>query len=367
MGKRELFLIVGFLIAGVVVYQVAAPPAKDGEGFSFSRFWNRAKAEMMSDSSSNEYVHSGTIPLEDVTEVQVTEFRYGAQIIGEERADLAYEFKVRSTGPTPEKALEYAKASKLLQDRMGATLSIGFSFPEPGQQTPALTLRVPKRMAIRLQGVTRPQVSDVASVRLDPVTGETKIRQVEGAVTGSHRSGTLVVSDVGSVKILTTNSAARFTGVRNGATIDVRGGGSCAVSESAGALEIENNNAEVTVSGHKGTIRIGGAGGRISVDGPTDETRIEVRNSEVEVALKSAVNLTAQTTDQTLRLLLTGPPPVVIEAMASSGGKVQANEFGLTPEREDGRERLSTTLGDRASAKVLLRNLRSDIVIRRGK
>ena len=100
---------------------------------------------------------------------------------------------------------------------------------------------------------------------------------------------------------------------------------------------------------------------------PTDETRIEVRNSEVEVALKSAVNLTAQTTDQTLRLLLTGPPPVVIEAMASSGGKVQANEFGLTPEREDGRERLSTTLGDRASAKVLLRNLRSDIVIRKGK
>jgi hypothetical protein len=367
MGKRELLLIIGFVIAGVVVYQVAAPPSKDGEGFSITRIWNRARAEMMSDSSSNEHTHMGTIPAEELTEVQMVDFRYAPQIIGEERADIGYEFKVRSTGPTPEKALEYAKASKLLLDRVGPSLTIGFWFPEEGQQTPALVMRVPARLAIRLQNVGRPSVSGVASVRLDPVTGETKISQVADAVTGSHRGGSLQVTDVGSLKLLVSNSAARITGVRTGATIDVRNGGSCHVGDSGGALEIETANAEITVTQHKGSIRIGGLGGRVTVDGPTDTTRIEVRNSEVEIALRTAVAVMAQTTDEPLRLLLTGPPPIAIEALTMNGGHVQANEFGLTPETVEGRQRLITTLGDGASAKVLLRNLRSDIVIRRGK
>ena len=35
MGKRELLLVVGFVIVGVVVYQVTAPPPAPGErGFS---------------------------------------------------------------------------------------------------------------------------------------------------------------------------------------------------------------------------------------------------------------------------------------------------------------------------------------------
>jgi hypothetical protein len=365
MGKRELLLILGFVIAGVVVYQVAAPPSKDGEGFSISRIWNRARAEMMSDSSSNEFTHTGTIPAEDVTEIQIMDFRYGPQIIGEQRDDVAYEYKVRSTGPTPQQALDYAKQSEILPDRMGSTLSFSFKFPQPGQQTPALVLRVPKRLAIRLQNVGRPVVSEVASLRLDPATGETKISQVAGAVTGSHRGGSLLVSDVGSVKLLTSNSAARFVGIRNGATIDVRSGGSCSVADSGGPLEIENANAEIVVAQHKGSIRIVGTGGQVTVNGPTAETRIEVRNSEVEVAMSAPIALIAQTTDQPLRLLLTGPPPIAIEALTT--GQVQANEFGLTPERDGDRQRLSTTFGDRASTKVLLRNTRSDIVIRKGK
>jgi hypothetical protein len=368
MGKRELLLILGFAIAGVVVYQVAAPPAKDGEGFSFSRLWNRARAEMTSNSSSDEFTHTGTIPAEDVTELQVVDFRAAPQIVGEERADITWELRVRSTGPTPQKALESAQASKLVQDRVGSSLTFSFWSPEDShQKTAALVVRVPKRLAVRLQNVGRPVVSDVASVRLDPVSGETKISQVEGAVTGTHRSGSLTVTGAGSLKILLSNSAARVTGVRSGATIDVRSGGSCSVADSAGALEIENANAEITVAMHKGPIRIGGTGGRVTVEGPTHETRIEVRNSEVEVALREPVTLIAQTTDEPLRLLLTGPLPVAIEAVTTGGGHVQASEFGLTPESEGDRQRLSTTIGDRASTKVVLRNLRSDIVIRKGK
>lgn len=367
MGKRELLLILGFVIAGVVVYQVAAPPSKDGEGFSISRIWNRARAEMMSDSSSGEYTHTGTIPAEDITEIHLVDFRYGPSVIGEDREDVAFEYKVRSTGPTPQQAIEYAKQTLIQPERLGTTLSLGFQFPQPGRQTPVLVLRVPKRMAVRLQSIIRPDVSDVASVRLDPVNGETKISRVSGAVTGTYRGGSLVVTDVGSVKIQVANASARLSGIRNGATLDVRNGGNCAVTDSTGALEIENANAEITVSQHKGTIKIAGSGGRISVNGPTDETRIEVRNAEVEVAMSTPVALNAQTSDEPLRLLLTGPPPIVIEALTTSGGHVQANEFGLTPESEGDRQRLSTTLGDRASTKVILRNLRSDIVIRKGK
>lgn len=367
MGKRELLLILGFVIAGAVVYQVAAPPSKEGEGFSFSRLWNRARAEMMSDSSSGEYTHTGTIPAEDVTEIHLVDFRYGPQVIGEDRDDVAFEYKVRSTGPTPEQAVEYAKQSKVKPERFGSTLSFAFEFPTPGRQTPALVLRIPKRMALRLQNVIRPDVSDVASVRLDPVNGETRVSRVAGAVTGTYRGGSLTVSGAESLKIQVSNSSARLNGIRNGAIVDVRNGGSCAIADSNGALEIENANGEVTISQHKGTIKIAGAGGRIRVNGPTDETRIEVRNAEVEVALSAPVALNAQTSDEPLRLLLPGPLPIALEALATSGGHVQANEFGLTPESDGDRQRLITTFGDHASTKVILRNLRSDIVIRKGK
>ena len=368
MGKRELFIILGFALVGIVVYQITAPPAKDGEGFSFSRLWNRAREEMMSDSAAAEYTHVKTIAVPaHIKEIRFAEVPAGLRITGEERDDIAYEFKVNSTGPSPEKALEYAQASKILQDEVGASLTLQVWFPPQARQRGSLTVKLPQRLAVRMQGLARPTVSDVAAVHLDPVSGETSLIGISGAVTGTHRGGALTIKDAGSVKVLLQNSAGRLSAIKGAAIVDVRNGGSLTVTDAAGPLEIESANSEITITAPAGTVRVGGAGGRVTIDGPNAETRVDVRNAEVEVVLRSAIDLTVQTTDEPLRLVLVGTPQVAIDALATDSGKIQASEFGLTPESADGRQRLTTTIGGTPRARVALRALRSDIVIRKGK
>ena len=101
--------------------------------------------------------------------------------------------------------------------------------------------------------------------------------------------------------------------------------------------------------------------------GDNDPGVDDLRRTEVEVTMRSAAPLTASTTDETLRLFLVGPPPVAIDALAD-GGRIQAGEFDRSPEHDGTRQRLSANFGDGgASTKVALRNVRSDIVIRKGK
>jgi hypothetical protein len=367
MGKRELFIILGFVVVGVITFQIAAPPAAEGQGFSFSRLWNRARQDMMRDSASAEHRHEATIAVgPELTELRLTEVPRDLRVVGEDRQDIGYRLDVRSTGPDPASALEYAKRTRLSEDQLGSALTVQMSFPREGRQTAKLEVRVPRRLAIRVQGVSVVDVTSVAAVHLDPISGDSVITHIAGAVTGVHRSGSLRVDDVGSLKLTLQNSSARLSDIRNGVVLDLRQG-TCTLRDSRGPLELDAANAEVTVAAHTGPIRIGGNGGRVTVDAPSADTRIDLRRAELEVVLRTAVNVTAMTTDETLRLLLVGPPPVAIDALATEGGSIQGKEFGLTPDEQPGRQRVTTTIGDRATSKVALRNLRGDVVIRKGK
>jgi hypothetical protein len=368
MGKRELFLILGFVVVGVIVYQIAAPPAKDGEGFSLTRFWNNARREIGANARTANTTVRGQIPIsEGITEIRLTEAPRGLKVVGEDRTDIGYELFVQSTGPDERMALEYAQKSTVVPDELGPTLSLTVKYAgaNEGRQTASLVVHMPRKLAVRVQGVAGVQISDVASAALDPVTGDSSVRSVPGAVTGTHRNGSLVLALLGSVKLTVQNSNVKLTGVKNGATLDLRNG-SCAIADSNGALELDGTNAEIAVTGHTGRIRIGGSGGRVTLDNPTDETRIDLRKTEVEVTMRSAAPLTVSTTDETLRLFLVGPPPVAIDALADNG-RIQAAEFDRTPEHDGTRQRLSAVFGGGTSTKVALRNVRSDIVIRKGK
>jgi hypothetical protein len=311
-------------------------------------------------------MHEGTLPVAaDITEIRLSEVPRGLRVEGEDRADIAYELKVSSTGPEPALALEYAKRTVLQPDALGQSLGLQVRYPEEGRQTASLALRVPRRLKVRTQSVSSGQIANVAAVHLDPAVGDTVVRDVAGAVTGTHQRGSLEVIGAGSVKLALQSTTTRLAGVRAGVTADLRGG-SFTITESAGALELDAANAETRVASHRGAIRIGGSGGRVDVEAPEAETRIDMRRAEVEVTLRAPIALTALTTDEVLRLILVGPPPVAIDAVATDGGEIQSGEFGLSAERTDTRQRVIATLGGDARAKIALRNLRSDMVIRSG-
>jgi hypothetical protein len=150
--------------------------------------------------------------------------------------------------------------------------------------------------------------------------------------------------------------------VQRGLTLDVRDG-ECRIANSAGPVEVDEIRAEITVANHSGPVRIGGTDGRVTLTDPHDGSKVDVRRAEVEASLTRPVSLTLLTTDDTLRLMLDGPPHVAVDAVASLG-RVHAEDFQLAAESGDQESRLTHTFGGSDGARVSLRNLRGDIVIR---
>jgi hypothetical protein len=273
---------------------------------------------------------------------------------------------VESTGPDEATAASYAKKTELKTDNLGSSLGLTITFPnEARRQTASLVLKIPAKLAVRVEGASRGKVKGVASVMLGNVSGEVTIEDVPGAITGAHRQGELTISRAGSISLSLNSSRAKFKNIVRGVIVTGRAG-ECEVTDSHGPLELTVTNVETTVSGHDGPIAIAGEGGVVRLKNPSHETRIDMRRTEVEVNLDAAVPLTALTTDETLTLVLDGPPAIDLDSTANDGGHVQASDFSLQPETADRASRLSHAFGPKA-ARVVLRNARADIVIRKRK
>jgi hypothetical protein len=133
-------------------------------------------------------------------------------------------------------------------------------------------------------------------------------------------------------------------------------------------MEIDETNTDISIGTYDGPIRVSGTGGSITVSDPRGETNVDVRRAEVEVTLLGAVPLTLVTTDESLRLLLGGSAAGAIDAIVTDRGEIQAKEFTLTAESSADERRLAHTFGAAPHApRVVLRNQRGDIVIRKAK
>ena len=366
MGKRELFIILGFVVVGVLAYQLTAPAATSDEGFSFSKIWQAMRREVRGNPARAEYTHTGSFE----APATLTEVRFAdvsrLRVIGEARQDVGYELKVESNGPDDQHALEYAKRSVLKTDDMGGALTLRVEYPPEARQTSELVVKVPLRMNVRVQGGSRLEATNVASIRLEGVTSTVKIASIAGAVTGSHRGGSLDVSGAGAVRLTLSGSQAKFQEVRQALTLDMRNT-ECEIEEPKGTVEIEEINSRITIADPAGPVRVGGERGRVVVNAPQAEIRVDVRRAEVEVSLKASVPLTLVTTDEELRLVLDGPPAIEIDAVASNGSISTPGLDDLKPETTDRETRLTHSFGKNATVRASLRNLRGEIVIRMAK
>jgi len=368
MGKRELLIALAFVAVGLVAYQLTAPPPKEGErGFSLSRIFSNVRREMRANSTHVVFSHRGTVPLSvSIEEVRLNPGRGVAlTVTGEARSDVVYEMPVESTGPDEPTALEYAKRTTLKTDDLGSAVALRIDYPPEARQTASLILRVPARMMVRVDSGSRVKIKGVRAVQLGNLSGEIAVDDIAGAVSGSHRNGELVVAKAGSVNLTLVSSRAKFRDVEHGLTLNARNG-ECEITSSRGPLELTAMNVETTVTTHDGPVQIGGEGGLVRLNAPARDAKIDVRRAEVEVQLGTAVPLTVLTTDETLRLVLDGPPPVEIDAGTTDGGHVQATDFGLNPEPAERGFRLTHAFGPKA-ARVVLRNTRADIVISKRK
>jgi hypothetical protein len=369
MGKRELVIIAAFVLIGVVAYQFTAPAPKEGEeGFSLRKIFSEFKREVGANSASARVTKAGTIALRaDVKALRVSaEGSVPVTIIGEARDDIAYEMPVESTGPDEASARGYAERSILREDDLGEVLGLTTTFPDEGTQTAKLTLHVPERLLVRVEGSRRVQVSQVASVDLRNIAGETSVSKVT-AVTGTHRAGDLTVSGAATVDLTLVSSRAKIRDVTQSIQINARNG-ECAISNSTGTIAMTTANVEVTIDHHsKGAIKVAGETGELTLNALATPLSVDARRMRVELKIEQVLpeDITVITSEEPLRVTISGDAALVIDAVANHGA-VKVTDFDWTPSTNDRDSRLTATLG-RGGARAVLRNAGGDIVISRRK
>ena len=312
MGKRELLLIVAFVIVGAVVYQATAPaPGPNDKGFSLSRFMDAARREIRGRRASAEKTTTATHAVAaDVAELRIVGPISELDITGEARSDVETSFHVRSNGFDDAEAKRLVEASQLITDRAASAIILRADFPRDGSQRGTLKVRVPSRFRIRIEpGSAKFTVSNVSEAEIASTRGAATIRKVSGRVEIVHRGGEVVVEDAGSLDFSGRAGTLKVTTVRGDTSIRLEQGGEVSLSQLSGSVTLESRNAEVTLEDletTRGPIRVNATGGAVRLKGLKSEARIDARNTEVDVTMSAAAPVSLYTEGEEVSLT---PPP----------------------------------------------------------
>lgn len=369
MGKRELLIIAAFIAAGGLAYQLTAPaPAGDESRFSLSRVLSTFRREVRGNRATASATMRGTIAVTSALEEVRISGMAGISVTGENRRDISYELRVESTGPDDVTAQETAARTTLIDDDLGPVLSLRPQQQRQGRQVARLNLLVPANLKLRIEGGaagTTVNARAVRGVQLDAVVGETRIEHIQGAITGSHRNGELVITDAGAVTMTLVSSKATIAGVRGAIMLSARNG-RCELTDPLGAVELDLSNEDLVITRNAAFVSVGGTGGRIVINDPHEDIKIDMRRATIDVALERPVGVTVLTTDAPLRLQLGDPIPAITLDSASIGAGITASAVDLVPEPNEMESRLHHVFAG-GTAAVSLRNERGEIVIGRMK
>ncbi|MEO7890945.1 MAG: hypothetical protein ABIW19_13160 [Vicinamibacterales bacterium] len=360
MAKRELLIVGAFAVAGVVAYQVTAPPPKSGpRRFTLSSVlesWRHSTRGRMATASVTQ---DGTIAApRELRELRLSQTG-DVTVTGEDRADISYMLTVDATGPDELTARRSGTTATLKQDNLGDILTLTVVAPQAARYPMRLELRVPRRLALRVESSRRTQISGVAGLYLDNLGGEARVAAISGVLSGTYRNGTLTVSGAGAILLTLASAKAAIAGVRGATTITARNG-ELHLDATEGPVEIDHTSEKLVVTAAGGPVRVSGTGGDITIDRPHGDVRIDMHRTAVVLSLDEAIDATVLTSDARVRLALRPELPVTIDAV-STGGPIEASAFALMPEIAGDETRLLRKSGDRG--KIILRNQHGAIEI----
>jgi hypothetical protein len=297
MGKRELLLIAAFVVVGAIVYQFTAPPPAAGErSFAPGQVLEHVRRAMRGNRASAELSTKTTYPVESgVSELRFADLKStNVTITGEDRSDIDAELRVHSNAYDDEEAQRTAKESVLKVDRAGERMVFTVSYPQAGVQRGWITMKVPKRLAVQLQGGGNTLAfNHVAAVELGGARGKVDIGDVEGLVSGAHRGGDLHVVNAGALKLTVSGTDAEIERIRGAMSLTMRGGDlKCA--ELGGPIDLDTQGTDIMLDRldkTSGIVRITAVGGSLEVKGLRTEGRFDVRGSDVDVTIERAAPL----------------------------------------------------------------------------
>jgi hypothetical protein len=297
MGKRELLLIAAFVVVGAIVYQFTAPAPAPGErSFGAGQVLDHIRRAMRGNRASAELTTRSSHPVDAaVSELRLADLKStNVTITGEDRSDIEVELQVRSNAYDEQEAQRTAQESVLKVDRAGTRMVFTVAYPQAGVQRGSVTMRVPKRLAVQIQGGGNDlRFNHIAGLQLGGARGKLAITDVKGLVSGAHRGGELSVVNAGAVKLTTNGTDAELERIGGETSMTMRGG-ELKCAELAGPIDLDTQGTEITIDRLEktgGMVRITAVGGSLDVKGLRTEGRFDVRASAVDVIIDRAAPL----------------------------------------------------------------------------
>lgn len=380
MGKRELLLIVSFVIAGVVLYEISAPATAPGASFggiiqNIKRHLqgNRATAEARS-TAIQSVGH-------DVRELRINLGQTELTIVGEDRNDIAADLTVSARGYDDAEAKGAAEGYRLTFDAVpeAIILSVG-GWRSPGAPGTAvrerrldnrggpvrltLSLKVPRRLRLRLEpSGGRLQITGVAGVDAMGSRGDVKISSVAERVSLTHAAGSLALDHLGALKLNARGSRGSIAHV-NGLLSIESVSGELTISDVKGPIDIQSRGTDYRLENLPALqppVKIDAVSGRLRIDGLRTEARIDGRNTEIDVTLARAAPVTIYSTGDDIDV--TAPPGgYTVDAIATEG-RLSVSDGDLAPTGDENEKQLKGAVRG-GGPTITLRATRAGITLR---
>jgi hypothetical protein len=362
MGKRELLLIGVFLVVGMGVYQMTAPPPKPGqEGFSFGKLLSHIRAEIQGEDASASVTRKQRHAVgSDITRLTLPAFRGTLTLIGEDRADVAAELQGEMVGIDDTVARTRVAATHLTLEPSGDELTIKISRPDDSRLRNAeLRLWVPARLAVTLEFRGEADLRGVAEVKFQNARGRTHVRDV-GAVRGEYVNGDLEVLAVGEIDLKTQQTQVRIDGVKKTLALE-SDHGEVRIQRVAGTAKLQLDRVECEADTILGQTTVRMDYGNLQLRGISAATEITGDGAGLDLTMASAVPLSATTTRDELMVEL--PKGGITLDIVAQHGRVRLSDRGLRVEEKDDERRITTDIGG-GGPTIRLRNEHADIVVR---
>ncbi len=323
MGKRELLLLVVFVVLGLGVYQVAAPAAPaEGEGFSFGRLLELAKAHIHGARERRTVTRTAAVtPAAGATTLDLGDVGGTVIVEGHDAPEIRIQFEAVLSGVDAKDldAQERDLAVSLENDGQATRLRVEH---REGRR-PRFEVRVamPHALTARLSGRGSAEVRAIAGLHLDEFRGELITEALGGPVTGELRDARAEFGEGATLNLHTRNGRLHAEAP---AAVAIEGErGTIEVVDATGPVSIETDYCRMVVRGSGGPVTITGEGGiidlrdiahpltieadRLTVSAELLEpvpTTIAVSNDSVDVTLprRGGLQLDASITDGTLRV-----------------------------------------------------------------
>jgi hypothetical protein len=344
MGKRELVLVVGFVLLGILVYQFTAPPPPPGSDLSVGGLFQRMRRQMHGARDTATGSSTQSVPVGNgITSLRINLSRASdVTITGSDRSDVGIEMRTIARGYSEAEAKAAADAASIKAETTADAVVLSGVWTDlrgpAGYITQAtVTITVPQRLAVYLQPhLGRLVLSNVAGAEITSSRGETRISGIRNDLRLTHNGGTLDIADVAALKLTARNSRGTIKDVHGPTTVDAVGG-DLTLGGITGPLDIEGRSTGLTLEADtrlQAPLRINMVAGQLRVRGLRIGARIDGRNTDISVALDEPAPVTIYNLGA---IAVTAPPGGYdLDAVATEGRITSDDsEITATPDSAD--------------------------------